>query len=57
MDVLEDLEDALEDELGGSQIPMVKRAISRLGTIGNQFDNERDRYGNVVDGGTVHYKK
>ena len=54
MDVLKDLEDAAD---GHGHISMSKRAISRIGTIGMQFDDQRDKFGNVIDGGTVHYRK
>ena len=54
MDALHDLEGA---DVGHGQIRLSKRAISRIGTIGRQFDDERDEFGNVIDGGTVHYKK
>ena len=54
MDALHDLEGVDEDY---SNIRLSKRAISRIGTIGRQFDDRRDEFGNVIDGGTVHYKK
>lgn len=54
MDALNDLEDAAD---GHIHLRMSKRAISRIGTIGRQFDDQRDEFGNVIDGGTVHYRK
>lgn len=54
MDALNDLEDAAD---GHINLRMAKRAISRIGTIGRQFDDQRDEFGNVIDGGTVHYRK
>ena len=54
MDVFKDFEDAVG---GPGHIRLSKRAISRIGTIGRQFDDLRDEFGNVIDGGTVHYKK
>ena len=54
MDALNELDDAVD---GHGTIRLSKRAISRIGTIGRQFDDERDEFGNVIDGGTVHYKK
>ena len=54
MDALNELDDAVD---GHSNIRLSKRAISRIGTIGRQFDDQRDEFGNVIDGGTVHYKK
>ena len=60
MDVLEDLEEAVAEEnrinfFNGLSNGFSKRAISRIGTIGRQFDGTRDKLGNVIDGGTVHY--
>ena len=54
MDALNDLEDAAD---GHFHLRTSKRAISRIGTIGRQFDDQRDEFGNVIDGGTVHYRK
>ena len=54
MDALNDLEDAAD---GHNHLRMSKRAISHIGTIGRQFDDQRDEFGNVIDGGTVHYRK
>ena len=54
MDALNDLEDAPD---GHIHLRMSKRAISQIGTIGRQFDDQRDEFGNVIDGGTVHYRK
>lgn len=54
MDALDELDGV---DYGHGNIRLSKRAISRIGTIGRQFDDERDEFGNVIDGGTVHYKK